>query len=239
MESRTLASVVNLVDVSGLLLPELMKHRASEECLTLFNTNGTFRNTQKSKHLQKLALQLLDVNSYVALVDMGMMWRLATPTAEERVKSDGSPYTWGDYTNKIGSVILARHVNATTIICINDPCDYAESIKYYERELHIQGQVPIPNVYVKPADLFPTACKFKTILCSASNKKCLKGLLKAQLSELSKSINQELIYSVGEDCVSLSSGNAEDSLSFSQGEADTIMLSIYAALRSSGSAILW
>ena len=30
MESRALASVVNLVDVSGLLLPELMKHRVSE-----------------------------------------------------------------------------------------------------------------------------------------------------------------------------------------------------------------
>ena len=29
MESRALASVVNLVDVSGLLLPELMKHRVS------------------------------------------------------------------------------------------------------------------------------------------------------------------------------------------------------------------
>ena len=34
--------------------------------------------------------------------------------------------------------------------------------------------------------------------------------------------------------MSLSSGNAEDSLSFSQGDADTIMLSIYAARRSSG-----
>ena len=75
MENRALASVVNLVDVSGLLsLPELMKHRVSEECLTLFNANGTFRKTQKSKLLQKLALQPLDVNSYTALVDM---WRLA------------------------------------------------------------------------------------------------------------------------------------------------------------------
>ena len=46
MESRALASVVNLVDVSGLLsLHELMKHRISEECLTLFNANGTFRKT--------------------------------------------------------------------------------------------------------------------------------------------------------------------------------------------------
>ena len=192
MESRALASVVNLVDVSGLLLPELMKHRVSEECLTLFNANGTFRKTQKSKLIQKLALQPLDVNSYVALVDMGIMWHLASPTAEEKVKCDGCLYTWGDYTKKIGSVILARHVNATTITCINDPYDYAESIKDDECELHIQGQGPIPNVYMKPADLFPTACNFKTILCSTSNKKRLQALIKVQLSELSKSINQEL-----------------------------------------------
>ena len=213
MESRALAFVVNLVDVSGLLLPELMKHRVSEECLTLFNAHGTFRKTQQRKHLQKLALQPLDVNSYVSLVDMGMMWHLASPTAEERVKSDGSPYTWGDYTNKIGSVILACHVNATTIMCNNDPYDYAESIKDDERELRIQGQGPIPNVYMKPADLFSTACNFKKILCSSRNKKRLQAQIKAQLSELSRSINQKLIYSVGDDCVSLSSGNAEDSLS--------------------------
>ena len=211
-----------------------MKHRVSEECLTLLNANGTFRKTQKSKLLQKLALQPLDVNSYMALVDMGMIWRLASPTAEERIKSDGTPYTWGDYTNKMGSLILARHINATTIICINDPYDYAESIKDDERDLRIQGQGPIPNVYMKPADLFPTACKFKTILCSAGNKKCLQALIKTQFSELSKSISQELVYSVGEDCVSLSTGDTEDRLCFSQGEADTIMISVYAALRSSG-----
>ena len=41
MESRALASVVNLVDVTGLLsLPELMKHCISEECLTLFNADS-------------------------------------------------------------------------------------------------------------------------------------------------------------------------------------------------------
>ncbi len=47
-ESRALAAVVNLVDISGLLsLSEVMKHRLTEECLTLFNVNGTFRKTQK------------------------------------------------------------------------------------------------------------------------------------------------------------------------------------------------
>ena len=39
---------------------------------------------------------------------------------------------------------------------------------------------------------------------------------------------------MGEDCVNLSTGDTKDSLSFSQGEADTIMLSVYAVLRSSG-----
>ena len=87
---------------------------------------------------------------------------------------------------------------------------------------------------MKPADLFPTNCKVKTILCSSGNKKCLQALIKTQLSERSHSISQELVYSVGEDCVSLSTGDTKDSLSFSQGEADTIMLSVYVALRSSG-----
>ena len=187
--------------------------------------------TQKGKLLQKLTLQPLDVNSYTALVDMGMIWRLASPTAEERVKSDGSPYTWGDYTEKIVSIVLAQHVSATTIICINDPYDYAESIKDDERQLYIQGQGPIPNVYMKPADLFPMNC---TIICSSGNKKCLQALIKTQLSKQSHSISQESVYSVGEDCVSLSTEDAKDNLSFSQGEADTIMLSDYAALRSSG-----
>ena len=235
MESRGLASVVNLVDVSGLLsLPELMRHRISEECLTLFNDNGTFRKTQKSKLLQNLTLQPLDVNSYTALMDMGIIWRLASPMAEERVKSDEPPYTWGDYTEKIVSILLARHVSATTIICINNPYDYAESIKDNEPQLRIQRQGLIPNVYMNPANLFPINCKFKTILCSSGNKKRLQALIKTQLSERSHSISQELVYSVCENCVSLSTGDTKDNLSFSQGEADTIMLSVYAALRSSG-----
>ncbi|CAB3976667.1 Hypothetical predicted protein [Paramuricea clavata] len=130
MENRALASVVNLVDVSGLMmLSDVMKYRITEECLTLFNVNGTFRKTQKSKILQKLTQEPIDVSSYTALVDMGMIWRLASPTMEDREKNDGSTYTWGNYTDKVTSMLLARHVDATTIICINDPYDHVESIK--------------------------------------------------------------------------------------------------------------
>ena len=70
--------------------------------------------------MQKLALQPLDNYSYTALVDMGMMWRLASTTAEDRAKSDGYPYTWGNYAGKIVSMILD---SATTIICNNDSYD--------------------------------------------------------------------------------------------------------------------
>lgn len=146
MESRALASVVNLVDVSGLvLLPEVIKHCLSEECLALFNVNGTFRKTQKSKLLQKLTLQPIDVQSYTALVDMGMIWWLASPTAEDREKGDGLLYTWGNYTSKIASMILVHHVWATTIICVNDPYDHAESFKDDERQLRIQCQAPMSS----------------------------------------------------------------------------------------------
>ena len=55
------------------------------------------------------------------------------------------------------SILLARHVSATTIICINDPYDHAEFIKDDKRQLRIQQQGPIPNVYMKPANLLQTA----------------------------------------------------------------------------------
>lgn len=75
MENRALASVVNLVDVSSLMsLSYVTKYRITEECLTIFNVNGTFRKTQKSKILQKMIQQSVDVPSYTTLVDMGMIW---------------------------------------------------------------------------------------------------------------------------------------------------------------------
>ena len=83
-------------------------------------------------------MQTLNVmySSNTALLDMGMMWHLASPPADERVKSDGSPFSWGDYTDKIVS-ILALYVSTTSIICLNGPYDYAEFIKDDECQLCI------------------------------------------------------------------------------------------------------
>ena len=43
---------------------------------------------------------------YPVIIDMEFIWRLATPTAEDRVKSDGSQYTWDDYVKKIYQIII-------------------------------------------------------------------------------------------------------------------------------------
>ena len=58
MERSRLKSVISLVEESQLVhLPELLQHRVVEECVSLFNSSGTFKKVQKSKHLQKLSLQ--------------------------------------------------------------------------------------------------------------------------------------------------------------------------------------
>ena len=45
---------------------------------------------------------------------MGMIWRLAVPTVEDRDNGDGSQHTWGDYANKMASVIPAHHKDANS-----------------------------------------------------------------------------------------------------------------------------
>ena len=165
---------------------------------------------------------------------MGTIWILAIPTVEDRNKGDGSPYTWGDYANNISSMLLARHKGANSIICVNDPYGQTVSIKYDKRELRIQGHGHIPNVFMKAGDAFPSPCEFKKIINSSGNNKRLQTMIKAQLTGIAQSIMQEMLYSVGEECTSLSSGTSMDELSFSQFEAGTIMLSCYVTFRSQG-----
>ena len=55
-------AVINLVEVSQLVdLPQLLDYRVVEECMALFNSNGTHMKTQKSKLTQKLSLQYVDL----------------------------------------------------------------------------------------------------------------------------------------------------------------------------------
>ena len=90
----------------------------------MFNADGSMRKTTKSKLLQSFSRQpVLEVPSaYISLVDMGLIWRLASPTSDDRDAKtpSGADYLWRNYLNKVCSMIYLRHNNATTIILIND-----------------------------------------------------------------------------------------------------------------------
>jgi hypothetical protein len=147
-KGRLLKLSGDLVEASELVdLPEVLEHRVVEENMTLFNSNGTYRKTQKSQLIQKLSLQPVDLQeSYIAIIDMGMIWRMAIPSAEDRQTQDGTPYKWADYVNKLSSIILGRHGNAEKIICVNDPYDAAHSTKDDERDLRVHGNQHVPNI---------------------------------------------------------------------------------------------
>ena len=127
--------------------------------------------TQKSKLIQNFNLQPITLQEpYTTLVDMGM---------------------WSDYFHKVKSIIFARHDNAHRIICVNDP--YKEiSIKDDECDLRMQGKAHIPNIYMKPNDPFPSATKFKLLLCSSSSsssKRRLQKLIGSYLADLARNTN--------------------------------------------------
>jgi len=159
---------------------------------------------------------------------------MATPTAEDRQTDDGTSYKWSHYVHKVSSIIFTRHHSADRIICVNDPYDAAYSTKDDERDLRVQGEAHIPNVYMKLGDSFPSATSFKTLLCSASNKGRLQKLICSYLTDLAQNVNAAIVYSVGSHCTNLSSQQPVENFSFNQSEADTILLSAYAALRESG-----
>ncbi|CAL8328789.1 unnamed protein product [Merluccius merluccius] len=159
---------------------------------------------------------------------MGMIWRMATPSAEDRQTQDGTPYKWSDYVHKVSSIIHhARHGDADCIICVNDPYDAAYSTKDDEQDR-------VPNTYIKLGDPFPSARAFKTLLCSVNNKGRLQKLICCYLIDLAQNVDAEIVFSVGSHCTNLSTRHPMQNYSFDQSEADTILFSAYAALRESG-----
>ena len=90
-------------------LIDILENRVTDECLAVFNTNGTMVKTQKSKLLYSFVfapLDFTDLMNYTAVVDMGFFCRLCMPTPEHREKGDETKYTWEDYANKIFFLLL-------------------------------------------------------------------------------------------------------------------------------------
>ena len=129
------ALVIVSAEKNDLIALELVVlKKISEEYLTMFNADGSTRKTGKSKLLQSFSRQpVLEVPSaYISLVDMGLIWRLASPTSDDHdgKTHSGTDYLWRDYLNKVYSMIYySRHNNATTIILINNNYTVVASMK--------------------------------------------------------------------------------------------------------------
>ena len=98
----------------------IFEHRITENLLFIFNSNGTITKCQKSKILQKIHLKSVSYSEYIAIVDMGLLWRLPAPFSADREKGEGTVYTWKDYVGKVFEIILTRHPSASMIITVNN-----------------------------------------------------------------------------------------------------------------------
>ena len=237
MENEAMSKVISDYCDSKVTLTEILQHRVTDECLSLFNTNGTMVKTQKSKLLQSFSFSPISPNemrNYTAIIDMGFFWRYCIPTAEDREKGDETKYTWYDYALKIFTCILRRHQTASTIVFVNDPYDVKESIKAEEHanRSFIHGT---KNVYIDPAGELPTKSNMSRFFGNKSNKIRLQQYLKGMFHNFSSSHpEKEFIYSVQRNCEDLRSKTNFASFTCNHQEADTIIFYIVHALRGSG-----
>ena len=170
---------------------------------------------------------------HVSLVGMGCIWSVATstPANREKRRRDGLEYTWEGYSVKVASILLARHENASTIICVNDVYDQQYSIKDDEHDRRASISPNVPNVFMKSKDKFSSASQFKQLFLKSSNKVRLQKLLQNELIRHAPNIENELLYCTGMSCVNLSSGLARTDFVMNNSKADTALLTAYNQLR--------
>ena len=241
MENKAMSDIIILAEKcqERIDLEHIMEHRVTEECLPIFNINGTIRKGQKSKLLEKLNfVELSTSEQYIALVDMGFIWRLATPSTEDREKRDGSSFTWGDYAQKIFNIICTRHAQASEIIMVNDPYDVPINIKDCEHERRMgdkQYTGTTPNVFMRKNDMLPPSHEFNSMFKNSDNKIRLQQFLKTELTVLAEEKpDVKFVYSLRNKCWNLSSGFEVPAYQCQHMEADTIVFYIYSQMRKAG-----
>ena len=91
MENRAMVKIISLAETIAVDLEKLMRYRLTEICLPLFNINGQMRKAVKSTLINRFEMQktTLEGVSYISIVDMGFISRLATPSIANRENAEG------------------------------------------------------------------------------------------------------------------------------------------------------
>ena len=180
------------------------------------NSNGTYRKTQKSKLIQKFSFQPVDLQEpCIALIDMGKIIR-------------HNPYEWSDYVQKVSSIIF-RLNNATPIICVNDPYDTAYSTKDDNRDLRVQGMAHVPNIYMKFNDPFGDSHLLEHSKLALWHQQQREANMQTP--------HRKCRYTTLLALTALTCQPMPD-YSFSQSEADTILISAYRCIVYSGPIVI-
>ena len=166
MENRAMIKIISLAETAAVDLEELMRYRLTEIFLPLFNINGKMRKTVKSTLINSFKMHetTLEGVSYISIVDMSFIWRLAAPSTDDRESAEGD-FTWRNYATKIFNIILQRHPDAVEYHLVNDRYDVELSIKaaehqkrnsvFLERSRNI---FPSSNLVVAPARNLNSFC---------------------------------------------------------------------------------
>ena len=73
MENEAMSKIISDYCDSNAKLPDILQYRVTDECLSIFNTNGTMVKTQKSKLLQSFTFSPIESTNlldYTAIIDM-------------------------------------------------------------------------------------------------------------------------------------------------------------------------
>ena len=102
---------------------------------TNFNIHGQIRKAVKSTLINSFEMHetTLEGVSCILIVDMGFIWRQATPSIADREIPEVD-FTWGNYATKIFNIILQRHPNAIEYHLVNDRYYVELSIKDAEHQ---------------------------------------------------------------------------------------------------------
>ena len=182
MERSGMVALVDLAEDVGMIkLESALEGRVTEERLSMFNVGGSLCKTCKSKLLQLFSMEPVTEipQGYISLVDMGLIWRLATPTPEdhETKRRDGSEYHGVDNLDKIFIIITSRHADSHIIIFVNDRYDIPFSIKDDEHDRRAAEYPYIANVFPNLDYIFPTAVKLNKVMVNSTNNVRLQELL--------------------------------------------------------------
>ena len=236
MESKV---AINLIDELAKEGPAVFENRITDECLSVFNPNGTKRKCNKAKTKDIMKFEEVNLEDYIVLMDAGHMWRLGTPCTEEYVKSDGSKLTWSDYAERIFNAVLSRHNNAKCFFIVNDYYG-SDVIHPKDGERTLRGKKFVggstPNVYPASSKELPSVRLLKDFFKTNSNKERFQTYLREEFNKLCKERHVSMIYCTRNISIDISTAPSSQIPIYrnSKIEADNAMFYIYSQIRKSG-----